>query len=83
MNPGSPVVVAWYRNATGWQHCAWEPRMMSKLASRWAYDSFPVRRSFDLILAITLKEHGVEVFHTRNTKDFEDLNYFRVVNPLA
>jgi predicted nucleic acid-binding protein len=75
--------VAWYRNTTGWQHCAWEPRMMAMLASRWALDSFPVRRSFDLILAITLKEHGIEVFHTRNTKDFEGLNYFRVVNPLA
>ena len=75
--------ISWYRSATGWQHCAWEPGMMPKLASRWTLDSFPVRRSFDLILAITLKEHGVDVLHTRNTKDFEGLNYFMVKNPLA
>jgi len=75
--------VAWYRNSTGWQHCAWEPGMMPRLASLWTLDSFPVRRSFDLILAITLKENGAEILHTRNAKDFERLDYFRVVNPLA
>ncbi|PKL09534.1 MAG: VapC toxin family PIN domain ribonuclease [Spirochaetae bacterium HGW-Spirochaetae-7] len=74
--------IAWYRNATGWQHCAWESGMMPKLASRWSLDSFPVQRSFDLILAITLKEHGVEVLHTCNAKDFEGLGFFMVVNPL-
>ena len=57
--------------------------MMPKLVSRWGLDSFPVRRSFGLIFALALKENGVEVLHTRNAKDFEGLDYFRVVNPLA
>ncbi len=57
--------------------------MMSKLAPLWTRDSFPVRRIFDLILAITLKENGVEILHTRNVKDFNGLDYFGVVNPLA
>ncbi len=75
--------VAWYRGRSGWQHCAWETSMMPKLESIWKTETFPAKRSFDLILAITLKENGVTRFHTRNVKDFEKLEYFDLVNPLG
>jgi hypothetical protein len=48
----------------------------------WKEDSFPARRSFDLVLAITLKNNGVKQFYTRKTKDFVVFDFFAVVNPL-
>ncbi len=77
------ATIAWYRGRSGWQHCAWETSMMSRLDSIWKTETFPVKHSFDLILAITLKENGVTTFHTRNVKDFEKLEYFNLVNPLG
>ncbi|MCA1754286.1 MAG: PIN domain-containing protein [Spirochaeta sp.] len=76
-------LVSWYRNSSGWMQCAWSPRLMKQLQAHWAHEQFPARRSFDLILAVTLKAHGVNVLYTRNTKDFADLGYFAVIDPLA
>jgi predicted nucleic acid-binding protein len=74
--------VAWYRNASGWLHCAWECDLMPRLADFWKRDTFPARRSFDLVLALTLRANGVKQLYTRNTKDFDDLGFFSVSNPL-
>jgi len=57
--------------------------MMDRLIPFWKEASFPPRRTFDLVLALTLKTSGVRKFHTRNTKDFEDFGFFTLVNPLA
>lgn len=76
-------IIHWYQNKTGWLHCAWEHRMMPELSRYWQDNTFPARRSFDLILALTLKNHGVTEFNTRNSKDFLDFNFFRVINPLS
>jgi len=35
------------------------------------------------VKSATLKENGVTLFHTRNVKDFEKLEYFDLVNPLG
>jgi len=75
-------MVKWYRENTGWLHCAWEPSMMKDLSPLWARNSFSSKKSFNLILAITLKSHGVKEFYTRNTRDFESLGFFDVCNPL-
>lgn len=40
------------------------------------------RRLFDVRLALTLKHHGVTHFATANVKDFQDLRFERVWNPL-
>ena len=76
------ATIAWYRNKSGWLHCAWDIGMMGQLEGIWNNDSFPARRSFDLVLAITLKSNGVKEFHTRNTKDFEDAGFLSLVNPI-
>jgi toxin-antitoxin system PIN domain toxin len=75
--------VAWYRNKSGWLHCAWETGMIGQLESIWKDATFPARRSFDLVLALTLKNNRVNQFYTRNTKDFDDFGFFSVMNPLA
>ena len=74
--------VAWYREKTGWLQCAWEPSMMKNLAPFWKQNSFAPRNTFDTILAVTLKAHGVEKFYTRNTRDFEYMGFFEVINPV-
>ena len=74
--------VDWFRRHSGWARCAWEPFLREKLKPLWAAESFPARRTFDLILALTLKTQGVTEFFTRNTRDFEGYGFFTVTNPL-
>jgi len=44
--------------------------------------NFPRRKIFDVLLAKSLKSHGVTRFATANVKDFENLGFERVWNPL-
>jgi predicted nucleic acid-binding protein len=74
--------INWYRKNSGWLQCAWEPSMMEELKHIWEDDNFPARRSFDSILAVTLKAYEVNNFYTRNSKDFDKLGFFNVINPL-
>lgn len=45
-------------------------------------ENFARRKIFDLRLALTLKHHGATHFATANTKDFQDLGFEKVWNPL-
>jgi uncharacterized protein len=74
--------IKWFRRESGWLHCAWETNSMSKLESLWSEASFPSKRVFDLILALTLKNNGVTEFYTRNSRDFKEFGFFSVINPL-
>ncbi|MCD6398194.1 MAG: PIN domain-containing protein [Spirochaetaceae bacterium] len=74
--------IDWYREKSGWLKCAWEPDMMKDLKSQWEKQLFGSRKSFDAVLAVTLKGHGVREFYTRNNKDFDDFGFFTVTNPL-
>lgn len=47
-----------------------------------AVRNFPRRTIFDLRLAKSLQSHGVTRFATANVKDFENLGFERVWNPL-
>ena len=43
------------------------PLVVTKLRQ----SGFPYQRTHDAVLAATLRHHGVRVFYTRNTKDFQ------------
>jgi toxin-antitoxin system PIN domain toxin len=75
--------IEWYRQRSGWLSCAWEPDMMPSLLSRLKEDSFPARSTFDLVLAVTLQAHGVELLYSRNTRGFAGLHMFDVRDPLV
>ena len=47
-----------------------------------AQPNFAYRRLFDVRLALTLRHHGVTEFATSNTRDFTDLKFARVWDPL-
>jgi|GEM_PF-3058958 len=44
--------------------------------------SFPRRRTYDHVLAVTLKSQGVTEFYTRNGADFRTAGFTDVVNPI-
>lgn len=44
--------------------------------------NFPRRKIFDVRLAKSLQSHGVTRFATANVKDFENLGFEKVLNPL-
>ena len=44
--------------------------------------AFPRRRTYDLVLAVTLRSAGVTEFYTRNVVDFRDAGFTRIVNPI-
>ena len=47
-----------------------------------ALPSFPRRRTYDHVLAVTLKSHGVTEFYTRNVADFRTAGFADVINPI-
>ncbi|NBC29149.1 MAG: PIN domain-containing protein [Spirochaetes bacterium] len=74
--------IQWYQDNSGWLRCAWEPGMMDDLRSLWNRDSFSGRNTFDAVLAVTLKRHGVTKLFTRNKKDFDAFGFFQVEDPI-
>ena len=40
------------------------------------------KKTFDIYLAATLKDNGIENFYTVNTDDFQDFPFLKLVNPL-
>lgn len=75
--------VAWYRDKSGWQPCAWSPSQMPKLQAQWSNAEFPARRTFDAVLALTLRANGVTRFYTRNVRDFAGAGFAEVVDPVG
>lgn len=61
--------------------------IMDQVWSRAAKPNFARRRIIDirlaLALALTLQHHGVTHFATANTKDFQNLGFKKVWNPLS
>jgi toxin-antitoxin system PIN domain toxin len=60
-----------------------EAGIMAKLWQHASTDGFARRKVFDIRLGLTLRHHGVTDFATANGKDFQNLGFRRVWNPLA
>ena len=60
-----------------------EARIMDGVWKAAAARDMAYRRIHDLRLAATLRQHGVTVFATRNTRDFAGLGFARVWDPLS
>ena len=74
--------VKWYRESSGWLQCSWEPDLMKDIYDIWDKDDFSARKCFDIRLALTLMNHGVTEFYTRNADIFKALDFFKVINPV-
>jgi len=72
-----------FREELGCLHCCYESRLFEELAELLGAASFAPARTFDAVLAVTLRSHGVDTFYTRNAKDFEPFGWFTVIDPFA
>jgi uncharacterized protein len=73
------------RNNPRWQCVGLPPEnrlFHDKLWKKLAGNEFARRRAYDIRLALSLIAHGATAFATVNLKDFADLGFDRVWNPL-
>lgn len=70
------------REQSGVACCAYEIAFFDDTIARLEKPRFPYQRTHDAVLGTTLRRHGVKVFYTRNEKDFADLGFSKVVNPI-
>lgn len=74
--------VEFFRSVAGCLHCGYELSCWKDMQPWLGRDGFPARRTFDLMLAATLRANGVRTFYTRNARDFRDLAFFEVIDPV-
>lgn len=82
--PEAVAVISAYRRNPVWTviDIPPSPSAMNAVWHRVAMSGFARRRIHDVRLAETLKYWGVDEFHTRNVRDFEDLGFRILDNPL-
>jgi predicted nucleic acid-binding protein len=74
--------VAFLRDEAGFSFCCHELRGWLKIHAGLSAPAFPRRRTYDLVLAVTLRSNGVTEFYTRNVGDFRTAGFERLVNPI-
>lgn len=80
---GAMARVRTLRVSSGIGQCAYEASMFSHIASILERPRTSYRRTHDILLAVTLLRNGVTEFYTHNPKDFADLGFERVIDPIA
>lgn len=74
--------VAFLREESGFSLCCHELRSWPAIRAGLAGSAFPRRRTYDLVLAVTLRSNGVTEFYTRNTADFRNAGFRATINPI-
>jgi uncharacterized protein len=74
--------VRFIRQQSGVSCCAYEVESFDDVAGILEAPRFPYQRTHDTVLGITLLRQGVTTFYTRNEKDFANLGFQQVVNPI-
>ena len=75
--------VEYFRKELGCQHCEYRQRLFDQVAGMLGEEGFPASRTFDVVLAITLRDNEVDTFYTRNSRDFQELGWFELIDPIA
>lgn len=74
--------IQFLREDSGVLHCAYEAEFWRHLVEGFADVQRKATHIFDRVLAITLRQHGVETFYTRNVGDFKEFGFSALVNPI-
>lgn len=74
--------IRFIREQSGVACCAYETRLFDEVLSLLQKPRFPYQRTHDAVLGMTLLRHGVKTFYTRNEKDFTDIPFSKVINPI-
>ena len=83
--PDAVDVIQTYRRHPRWRLISFPPPQAGSAEALWriaASRAFARRRIFDARTALVLRHYGVTDFATCNIKDFADLGFKRVWNPL-
>lgn len=84
--PEAAALVETYRRHPRWMLLGFDPDTRGIHDALWrkaGQRPFARRRIFDARTALTLIRQGVTEFATANVKDFQDIGFHRVWNPLA
>jgi predicted nucleic acid-binding protein len=74
--------VTFLREESGFSFCCYELRAWPSIRSGLSAAGFPRRRTYDLVLAVTLRSNCVTEFYTRNVSDFRAAGFERLINPI-
>lgn len=81
--PDAARYIQLLREGLGIMHCCYTSDCWSSLFRDLGKADFPYQRTHDGVLAATLLHHGVTTFYTRNTKDFVQVGFEKVFNPIS
>ncbi|MGH1397875.1 MAG: type II toxin-antitoxin system VapC family toxin [Alphaproteobacteria bacterium] len=71
-----------YKNNPRWAYVDYQDKIDDELWKYASQQNFARRRIYDVRMAISLQRDGVKEFATANVKDFKDLGFAHVWNPL-
>jgi predicted nucleic acid-binding protein len=74
--------VGFLREQSGFSFCCHELQSWPTIRDALAVRSFPRHRTYDLVLAVTLRRNGVDTLYTRNVADFRNAGFDHVINPI-
>lgn len=74
--------IRFLREKSGFMICCYELSQWDEAARRLSRSDFPYQRTHDLILGLTLLRNGVTTFYSRNTKDFLEIGFRHLINPI-
>jgi len=75
-------LIDYYRNKIGWLHCSYHTSFWDDMAPFLMNNQFSSKKVFDMRLAVALKHNNIDIFYTRNIRDFKELHWFEVINPI-
>jgi uncharacterized protein len=70
------------REEIGVTRCCYDLEHWVPVFRHLAQNATPAARTHDIVLGVTLKANGVTTFVTRNTRDFEPMEFAELLNPI-
>jgi toxin-antitoxin system PIN domain toxin len=70
------------RERSGFSFCCHDLASWPMIRDTLTLRMFPRHRTYDLVLAVTLRRNGVKTLFTRNVADFRNAGFESVVNPI-
>ena len=74
--------IKFLREEAGVSHCAYETNFWKDLTKGFIESERKSAHIFDCVLGVTLIQHGVDTFYTRNKKDFVSFGFSALINPI-
>ena len=74
--------IQFLQSQSGVARCCYELSYWNGIHTILSDSGTPAARTYDIVLGVTLRSHGVTRFFTRNTKDFSEIGFRDLINPI-